>query len=137
MIFSKTTEYAVRVLTFMASHKKGLYSARYLNDQLQIPYKYLTKLMTNLAKSGYLLSVRGREGGFIINKDPAGLTIADIVESVEGIESFNACILGLPECSEQNPCAMHYVWEKNKKAFLHTLKVTTIAELTEKRIGQF
>ena len=137
MIFSKTTEYAVRVLTFMVSHDMALYTARYLHEQLQIPYKYLTKLMTNLAKNGYLLSIRGREGGYNINIDPTRITIADIMGAVEGIEGFKACVLGLPECSEENPCAMHYVWEKNKEIFIHTLRTTTIAELTKNRIGQF
>ena len=137
MIFSKTTEYAVRILTFMVSHNMALYTAKYLNEKLQIPYKYLTKLMTSLTKSGYLLSVRGREGGYNVNVDPAILTVADIMQAVEGIESFDNCILGLPECSEDNPCAMHTIWEKNKKLFLHTLKTTTIEELTKNEIGQY
>lgn len=137
MIFSKTTEYAVRILTFMVSHNMTLYTAKYLHEQLQIPYRYLSKLMTSLVKNGYLSSVRGREGGYNIKADPSRLTVSDIMEAVEGIDGFKTCVLGLPECSEENPCAMHYVWEKNKEVFVHTLRTTTIAELTTNKIGQY
>jgi len=137
MIFSKTTEYALRVLTYMASNEKGLYTAKYLHEQLNIPYKYLTKLMTDLVKGGCLKSIQGRDGGFMIVKESDKLTLAEIVETVEGIDGFNGCILGLPECSDENPCAMHFVWEKNKRSFINTLETTTLAELAKERIVRF
>jgi Rrf2 family protein len=137
MIFSKTTEYALRVLAYMASNNKGLYTAKYLHEQLNIPYKYLTKLMTDLVKSGCLKSTQGREGGFSIIKDPSKFSLADIIEAVEGYDGFSGCILGLPDCSDENPCAMHYVWEKNRNSFINTLETTTLAELVKQRIVRF
>lgn len=137
MILTKTTEYSVRVLTYMASQDKGLYSAKYLHEQLNIPYKYLTKLMTALSKSGFLASVKGRDGGFSIIKDIKKITLAKIVETVEGMESFNACVLGFHECSSENPCAMHYVWEENKESLLKTLKTTTLHDLKNKDISRY
>ena len=134
MILTKTTEYAVRILTFMAKNDKQLSSAKYLHEQLNIPYKYLTKLMTDLAKNGFLTSIKGREGGFKITKNPIMITLSDIVEAVEGLESFNACVLGFHECSNENPCAMHFVWEENKKSLLTTLQNTTIKQLTNQEI---
>ncbi len=129
MILTKTTEYAVRVLAFMANSKKSLLSARYLHEQLSIPYKYLTRIMTDLAKNGYLLSVKGREGGYKIVKDLKNISLADIVQSVEGMESFNSCILGFNECSDSKPCAMHSIWESNKKNLIHTLESTSLYDL--------
>ena len=137
MILTKTTEYAVRVLTYMASQKQDLFSAKYLHEQLNIPYKYLTKLMTDLAKSGCLTSTRGRDGGFKITKNLNEITLSKIIESVEGMESFNACILGFHECSNENPCAMHYVWEKNKKEFVKTLENTTLNDINHLDVGRF
>jgi len=137
MILTKTTEYAVRVLAYMAKEKDQLLSAKYLHEQLQIPYKYLTRLMTDLAKNGYLISVKGRDGGFRIIKDLKEITLANIVQSVEGMDSFNACILGFHECSGENPCAMHFVWEENKKQLLKTLKTTTLNDLTHLNIGKY
>ncbi len=137
MILTKTTEYSVRVLAYMAKEKEQLLSAKYLHEQLNIPYKYLTHLMTDLTKSGYLTSVKGRDGGFRIIKDLKEITLASIVETVEGMDSFNACILGFHECSSENPCAMHFVWEENKKQLLHTLKSTSLDDLNHVNINKF
>jgi len=137
MILTKTTEYAVRVLTYMASQKQDLFSAKYLHEQLNIPYKYLTKLMTDLAKSGCLTSIRGRDGGFKITKKLKEISLARIIESVEGMESFNACILGFQECSSENPCAMHFVWEENKANFIKTLESTSLHDINHMEVGRF
>jgi len=137
MILTKTTEYAVRVLTYMASQEQELISAKYLHEKLNIPYKYLTKLMTDLAKYGCLTSIRGREGGFKITKELKEISLSKIIEAVEGMESFNACILGFHECSSENPCAMHYVWEKNKAEFIKTLESTSLYDINQMKIGRF
>ena len=137
MILTKTTEYAVRVLSFMAKNKQNLFSAKYLHEQLDIPYKYLTKLMTDLAKHGCLTSIRGREGGFKITKKLDEISLAKIIESVEGMDNFNACILGFHECSRENPCAMHFVWEKNKAEFIKTLENTTLNDINHMEVSRF
>ncbi len=137
MILTKTTEYAVRVLTFMASQNEDLFSAKYIHKQLNIPYKYLTRLMTDLAKHGCLSSIRGRQGGFKFTKKLSDISLAKIIEAVEGMDSFNACILGFDECSSDNPCAMHYVWEKNKAEFIKTLENTTLDDINHFKVTRF
>ncbi len=138
MILTKTTEYAIRVLTFMVSQdNRELFSAKYLHEQLNIPYKYLTKLMTDLAKNNCLTSIRGRNGGFRITKKSNEISLAKIIKAVEGMNSFNACILGFHECSSENPCAMHFVWEKNKAAFIKTLENTTLNDINHMKISKF
>jgi Rrf2 family protein len=121
----------------MATQDNGLFTAKYLHEQLNIPYKYLTKLMTILVKSGCLISIQGREGGFRIDKKPEGVTLARIIEAVEGMDGFNSCILGFDECSDNNPCALHFVWEKNKADFLKTLKTTTLSDLAKEKITRY
>lgn len=121
----------------MATQNNGLFTAKFLHEQLNIPYKYLTRLMTNLVRSGCLVSIQGREGGFRINKQPRGITLDKIIEAVEGMDSFNSCILGFDECSDDNPCALHFVWEKNKADFLNTLETTTLEDLAKEKIARF
>ena len=139
MILTKTTEYAVRVLTFMASkkHEQQSFSATYLHQELGIPYKYLTRLLTDLAKQDLLLSIRGRGGGFFIEKQLNEITLSQIVEAVEGMDSFNACILGFKECSSENPCALHFIWEENKKNFIKMLEETTLEDIRQQKIKRF
>ena len=69
MRLSKTSEYALRILSFMAKEPKALYSAKYLVESLNISDKYLRKLMTILSKADFIKSIQGRVGGYSFNKD--------------------------------------------------------------------
>ena len=137
MILSKTSEYAVRILAYMVVNKHDKYNAKYLHEQLKIPYKYLTKLMTDLTKRGCVVSIQGRDGGFMLAKEPVEISLADIVEAVEGAEKFNGCILGFDDCSDENPCALHYFWEKNKDRIISMMRNTTLEDLTKVNITKF
>ena len=137
MLLTKTTEYAVRVLIFMAYQDKDLFTAKHIHEKLKIPYKYLTRIMTNLAKKGYLESIRGRAGGFKFQKKLDKITLLRIIDAVEGLEGFDKCILGLEDCTDENPCALHYVWEKTKQEFIKNLSTTTLADLVSIEIKKF
>ena len=54
MILNKTTEYALTILGFMATRNENMYSAEYLHQQLNIPCRYLRRLLTDLSKHGFL-----------------------------------------------------------------------------------
>ena len=124
MKLSKTTEYALRILIFMAKNPEELYTAKYLIEKLNVSDKYLRRLMTDLSKSGFIRSTQGRDGGYTFAKDIHDIFLYDIIDSVEGMEQLNDCVLGFNECSCSNPCAMHDDWiiirEKLNKVFNQT-----------------
>ena len=124
MKLSKTSEYALRILIFMAKNPEELYTAKYLIEKLNVSDKYLRRLMTDLSKSGFIRSTQGRDGGYTFAKDIHDIFLYDIIDSVEGMEHLNDCVLGFNECSCSNPCAMHDDWiiirEKLNKVFRKT-----------------
>ncbi len=126
----KTSEYAIRALTLMAQKDK-LFSARELHEELEIPYKYLTLLLQKLSKSGLISSVKGKNGGYIIDRPKEGVSLADIVEEVEGLENYDRCILGFPKCDDENPCAMHQFWGAHRDALKEMLYSVTLKDLAE------
>ena len=85
MNFSKTTSYAISVLSFLADHNRETYSARKLNELLEIPRPYLRQLLTNLSKSGFIYSTQGRNGGFRLQKPADQIVLVEIIDSVEGL----------------------------------------------------
>ncbi len=127
MFWTKTTEYAMRTLIFMATHDCELYSTNFLSEELQIPNKYLSRIMTDLVRSGLVESIKGRNGGFKIAKPLDQINLLDIYTAVEGHEFINSCILGFKECSSENPCALHFIWEKSRSQMLKILKDTSLA----------
>jgi Rrf2 family protein len=129
MFISKTSEYALRILTYMALNDETKFSAKNLFDELQIPKRYLMRLLTGLSKSGFIKATRGRHGGYVFAKPLDAIFFSEIINSVEGLLSFEGCVLGNLFCPVDKPCSMHQIWEKPKQVFLETLKTTTLADL--------
>ena len=110
MNFSLTTSYSISVLSYMATHEEDKMSATFLHEKLAIPYPYLRQILTSLSKSGFIHSTRGRSGGFAFTKKKEEISLADIIESTEGLENLNKCILGFKKCPFNEECTMHAIW---------------------------
>jgi len=137
MILSKTSEYALRILSFMARHDQEKFSAQEMHEKMQIPERYMRRLLTKLANNGFIKSERGRTGGFVFAKPLDQIIIGDVVASVEGIETESYCILGFSECSFDHACSMHEVWTETRDQVIKLLTMTTLADLMKKEIKVF
>ena len=132
MIFNKTTEYALTILGFMATRNENVYSAEYLHQQLNIPRRYLRRLLTDLASHGFLTSSSGRNGGFIFAQALKEINLAMVINKLEGSDAVNNCILGFSCCVVDKPCIMHESWMEARSKMVETLTNTTLADLKEK-----
>jgi Rrf2 family protein len=129
MNFSKTASYSLNILSYMAAHEECNMSAAFLNEKLSIPYSYLRRILTDLSKSGFIRSTRGRSGGFTLGKAKEEIFLADIIEATDGLEILNKCILGFASCPFNNECSMHPVWESTRESILRVLKETSLAQV--------
>jgi Rrf2 family transcriptional regulator, iron-sulfur cluster assembly transcription factor len=136
MFITKTSEYALRILTYMALNSEKLLSAQNLHDELQIPKRYLMRLLTDLSKCGFIAATRGRSGGYVFARPLETIYFSEIIDAVEGMISFEGCVLGNPVCPVDKPCALHQIWEKPKLAFLDTVRNTTLADLKKQSMHQ-
>ena len=93
MRLSKTSEYALRILIYMAKAPDTLYSASHLIEKLNVSDKYLRRLMTDLCKSGFIQSIQGREGGYRFIRDTREIFIYDVINSVENLDKLRARIV--------------------------------------------
>ena len=132
MILNKTTEYALTILGFMATRNENMYSAEYLHKQLNIPRRYLRRLLTDLSKHGFLKSTSGRNGGFVFARDLKEISLAMIINTIEGSDAIFTCILGFSCCIVDKPCIMHDSWMEARSKMVLTLSNTTLADLKEK-----
>ena len=137
MRLSKTSEYALRILSFMAKEPKALYSAKSLVESLHISDKYLRKLMTILSKAGFIKSIQGRVGGYSFNKDIKKIYLSDIINTVEGMDKYKQCVLGFDNCSDDNPCVMHSTWVEVRTTFVKAVENKSLADLDFKNINKY
>ena len=115
MKLNNTSQYAIRILAYITDHKeKKLLSATELSNELIIPYKFLTKIMTELVKADFVESIRGREGGFRLKKDAAEIKVDDILNIFNDSIKDEECILGIGFCNGMCKCALHDQWMEPK-----------------------
>lgn len=131
MRLSKSSEYAIRCLVYMSTAEADLCPVQRLSDRLNIPYKYLGRLMGNLREAGFVESVRGKNGGYRIARPLEEIHLQQIVATVEGLENFDRCLLGFDRCDDDNPCPMHEFWSGPKEHIQEMLTDVTLADMVK------
>jgi Rrf2 family protein len=132
-MLSKTGLHAVRAMAALARLPEGAYAgAARIAQDIGAPQNYLGKLLKALAEEGLVESQKGLGGGFRLARDPKRISLLDVVELIEHLSRWSGCILGRPECSERDPCAIHDRWKSVRDAYLRMLQRTTLAELVAK-----
>ncbi len=129
MNFSKTTSYALNVLSYMSQNENALMSASYLHNELNIPYAYLRTLLTLLARNNIIISTKGRNGGYKLGRHKSEIFLSDIIDATEGMESFSRCVMGFEKCPFNFGCFIHPVWIRIRTDILALLKGTSLADL--------
>ncbi|TWT42257.1 iron-responsive transcriptional regulator [Phycisphaerae bacterium RAS1] len=105
-MFSRTVEYALRAIVWMAMRPDAAQTAREIAGPTQVPAGYLSKVMQSLAEAGVVDSQRGLGGGFRLSKPPAKLTVLEVIQAVDPIERIASCPLQLQAHSGQL-CPLH------------------------------
>lgn len=129
-MISKTEEYALRAAVCLARNEgTGVVRAREMARTTGIPANYLSKILHQLGRAGVVNSSRGRAGGFCLVRDPAAVTLAEVVAPFEPQVARTRCLLGRPECSDENPCGAHSRWKAIRAATVDFLENTTLADV--------
>jgi Rrf2 family transcriptional regulator, iron-sulfur cluster assembly transcription factor len=130
MIFSRSSQYAIQALVFLATQPSSDYvMCREMAGRLGLPLPYLSKLMLQFVNADIVESSRGRQGGFRLSRDANQLFLMEIVEVIGGERRMKECLLGLKECSEETACAMHCQWYPVKQELLQLLEQQSVGAL--------
>ena len=132
-IFSKTCEYAMRAVFFIASKTAngGRVGIKEIATGIDSPEHFLAKILQDLSRRGVIQSAKGPNGGFYVDDVILNMPIASIVEAVDGNSIFTGCGLGLEYCSEDNPCPIHHDFKAIRNQIQDLLKTTRIGEFNE------
>jgi len=135
VIFSKKCEYGMQAVLYLAAREKGtLVSAEDISKVLKIPREFVSKILQSLKESGLISSSKGKSGGFTLAKDPSRIKLIDVVSAIDGLEMFDSCVLGFPECTPTHPCPVHVTWGSLRDQAYEMLTSETIDKLKEKTL---
>ena len=129
-MFSKTCEYAIRAVLFIAQKsadgaKVGILE---IAKGIDSPEHFIAKILQDLSRKGLIQSQKGPAGGFYLDKASLNATLADVVRIVDGDKIFSGCGLGLKHCSETKPCPLHHEFKKIREQILHLLQTARLGE---------
>lgn len=132
-IFSKTCEYALRAVFFIAKRSKEGHKAgiKEIAENIGSPEPFLAKILQNLRREGLIQSNKGPNGGFYLDAEDLRRPLADIVTAIEGDQIFTGCGIGLSYCSEENPCPLHNEFKKVRNQLTEMLYKITIGQFNE------
>ncbi|HSO45778.1 MAG TPA: Rrf2 family transcriptional regulator [Rhodoferax sp.] len=132
MIFSRTSQYSIQALIYLATPPIG---RRVLNREIAqnrgVPSAYLAKILQGLSREKLLYSSRGRSGGFSLCPGAEKTSLLDIVLLTEGPRMDRECLLGLKVCTDETACPLHRKWKPVKKEILASLGSVTLIRLAQ------
>ena len=131
------TKYAIRATLFLGtkSSENEKFSAKSIGEELNVPLPFLAKLLQQLSKKKIISSTKGPRGGFYLSNINRGKTIWDVINCIDGAEKFTECFLGLTQCNDSNPCAIHHVVTNFRRGIMQEFKDKTISEVIEEMKG--
>lgn len=132
-MFSKTCEYAIRAMIFIAQKTQdgSRVGIKAIAQAIDSPEYFIAKILQDLVRRGFVQSAKGPTGGFYLDEKSRKLSIAEIVIAVDGNRLFNRCGLGLKHCSEARPCPIHFQFKKVKEELIELLESSKIGSFSD------
>ncbi len=93
MQFNMATDYAIRALLYLARHNPGKVSVTQIGEEMAISQNYLRHITVKLKEAGFIDTAIGRDGGCWLVRDPAEITLYDVICVIEGEPAFNRCLM--------------------------------------------
>lgn len=128
------TDYALRLLMYLAVKHEGLATIAEVAERYDISKNHLTKVAYQLGAAGYVETVRGRNGGLRLAKAPASIGLGEIVRRTEPDMALVPCFKPVDApCAIRSCCVLKRSLEKARLAFLEVLDGYTLGDLAKPR----
>lgn len=128
---SRKMDYALRALAYLAG-RNGAQGCT-LGDiatHTAVSSQFLAKIIEQLSKRGLVRSRRGPRGGYVLARQPAEVSVNDVIEAVEGPIMLNTCTTGQSDCVLLPGCEITTVWKEAQKRLIEVLSQTTLADVS-------
>jgi Rrf2 family protein len=131
---SKQTDYALRALFTLVEHHRGApISIRVLARRNDIPKRFLEQIMLSMKSQGWVSSVAGIRGGYVLSKSPEKITMGEVVRHFDGILAPIDCVsvTGYIRCSQESVCRFRRVFLDARNYVAGIMDRSTLAEVAK------
>ena len=138
MRLSNLADYAVVLMSAAARHcgaallAEGKLNASKLSEETGVPLPTAQKLVSRLSTAGLIESTRGVGGGIRLSRPPVSISLADIVEAVEGPLAITCCTIdGNHDCALEDGCTVKPHWSVINRTIRQALADVSLASLAD------
>ena len=127
---SKKADYALIAMKHLAMRPDtGSASAREIAEQYDIPVELLAKVLQRLARRGLLVSHQGTRGGYRLGRAPAAISVADVIQAIDGPLTVTACSTDAENCDQYGKCSIRDPLWRIKDRILSALSTCSLQEV--------
>ena len=121
------------MLELAKQHGQGPIAINQIASNQAIPQRFLENILNDLKPTGLIESRRGVQGGYLLAKDPAAITVGEVIRSVEGPLDPVKCLTDQsnPCCPLKESCALIHLWNRAKAAVEAVYDGVTFLDLVE------
>ncbi len=131
MMISNTSKYAIRAVIFLElySSPEIKIGIKRIAEELDIPAPFLGKILQVLVKHQLLGSSKGPHGGFYLKRQAIDIPVMEIIEIMDGKDSFDMCVIRTEPCDHNRPCSMHHKLAPLRGEIKRVFNTESIADL--------
>lgn len=129
MHITRYTDYSLRVLIYLAVNNDGLCTIADIAKSYDISKNHLMKIVQDLNAKGYLLAIRGKNGGIRLNTEPGNINIGKLVREFENESKLVECFGNNNQCVITPTCQLKLIFAKAMESFFSTLDEYTLEDL--------
>ncbi|MBP9050752.1 MAG: SUF system Fe-S cluster assembly regulator [Alphaproteobacteria bacterium] len=127
---SKLSDYAIVVLSLLAAAHGKVHTASSLAERTGIPEPTVAKVLKLLSRQGVIVSIRGVNGGYKMERSPAEVTVTELIVALEGPISVTDCATSeIHECGIQELCPLKGRWQKVNQVIKSALDTLSLADM--------
>lgn len=131
-MLSRAADYAVRALVYLAGLDHSMLVAQQeIATAIDAPYTFSGKVLQRLVAAGFVLSRRGKGGGFGLTERGRASSMFDVVVAVDGHPALNDCLSAEGRCHRAAHCAARRVWSTAQSQVIATLRAARIEVLAQ------
>ncbi len=128
MKISTKGRYGLRILIDIAINRSG--SPRMIKEIAEsqgISSKYVSRLILDLRNAGFIKSIRGVKGGYVLAKSPNAISLLEVIEAMEGKLALVDCVMRQDSCERCDNCPARNIWKTANDSLRNSLGWLTLA----------
>lgn len=128
---SKLADYGSVILTTMVRNPERIQSAVEIAAAIHVPVPTVSKVLKILTREGLVLSLRGAKGGYQLSRPPTEISMAEVIQAMDGPIGMTECSITPGLCSQESDCAVRANWQRINLIVLQSLEKVTLDQMIQ------